>query len=178
MRQLLDYPFLQPFLALLVIWALCSLVVKAANPKATGLLAPSLIVLGYGFLGMSIGIVAGNSRSDVVSGVLTGVFALYAGLVVYMYGKEAKDSQKLLAGLALVVVPFTLAYGFHTGATYRLEGEARAKEREQWFAKDMEQWKTDLAVYSEAQKKLIASGAFRVSDSTNAKPQPTTASHP
>ena len=151
------YPFLNAYLLVIGLWLLSLLIQRAVRRRSKEQPMGELYLpaLGFAILGLSLGIIVGNSRDPVVEAAITGLMTIYGGFVVYIFGKDAKPAQRQLAGVALILLPIALAYGVHLGASYRIVGEGEIKKRDQWLEKDLAEYKTDLELYKYAQEQLL-----------------------
>ena len=135
-----DFPYFR-FLLLIwgiyvVIYLIC--VLFASNRRNIAI----NLVIGFGVisLGFVTGVIMGNNRNPISDSIMSSVFTLLGGVVVYMFAQKNTDNEqigksridlstfinnenKLLVGLVLILFPVSLLYGSHIGAAFRLEND-------------------------------------------------------
>ena len=109
----------------------------------------SLIVMS--FLGLTIGVLAGNSRAPVMDSVIPAVLTFLSGFLFYIFSSSKFNQRKnqiLLSALSLIIF---LMIGSWSGSVNRLESENQEKAWE----KELLLYKTDLKLYEYKQQKII-----------------------
>lgn len=130
---------------------------KVFKLKFNGVNYIGFIAAGFGFLGLTIGILTGGSRQPVVQVLIPVIPTIFGGLVTYVfYNKEYNNPMNQKAAIAsLLFISFGLITGAEVSAHYRMKTEWADKESEEYYKEKFEQFKTDLKVYEwEKQKEL------------------------
>jgi predicted neutral ceramidase superfamily lipid hydrolase len=103
-------------IATLIIWGgYLAAMRRQAKPQSI------LIIFGFCSLGLTVGVLTGDSGAQVISTVLPAVLSLVGGLAVYLIGKESKDS--LIVAPSIAALSFTLLLGALIGANNRNTAE-------------------------------------------------------
>lgn len=120
-------------LVTLIIWVgYRSAAHKSGKPESM------LIIFGFCSLGLTVGVLAGDSGEQVISTVLPAVLSLVGGLAVYLIGREAKDAYIVAASIA--ALSFTLLLGAVIGANNRIA--------------EKDQYQAQINIQEKAQKTL------------------------
>jgi hypothetical protein len=135
-----DFPYLKFLLLIwlvyLVIFFLCVLFTRNKKHVVINL------IIGFGIisLGFVTGAIMGNNRNPISDSVMSSVFTLLGGIVVYMFAQKntensktnktkeamemlADNENKFLVALVLILFPVSLLYGSHVGASFRLQND-------------------------------------------------------
>jgi hypothetical protein len=137
-----DFPYLKFLLVIwvvyVIIFLLCALFVRNKKNIVINLITG----LGLISLGFTTGAIMGNNRNPISDTIMSSVFTLLGGIVVYMFAQNnssndhesksqssitvlANNENRLLVGLVLILFPLSLLYGGNVGARFRLENEYR-----------------------------------------------------
>lgn len=170
--QLGSFPFWREYTIVagywLLAWLALSLRARARDGRGAAAFHPQsvLLLLGLSVLGLTIGLMVGNSRNPAVAAAISAVLAVYGGFTGYLFTRNRE--QGLVASLGLIGFTICVEYGTQTGAAFRVIGEDQAKQLEVWYQKDMANYQAQLDVWK-------ASMATQHADAASPAPGPAAA---
>ena len=176
MIEVFNFPYYKYYLFIFLLLGLLSLGVKLVNNRYLKIELINfliLAILGFCNLGLTIGLLVGNSRESVMNVVISSILTLIGVMSVYLFTGKTKDDTKVtgndkfkyvLISSILIFFPLSLMYGVHIGSTLRIENIQYEKEIEVWFQqelnniqknsdKDLERYKKQLEI--EKEKEII-----------------------
>lgn len=125
-------PYVLVLIILLALFIIASILLVIFKKKLEG--TPFLFVagLGFSFLGLTIGILVGNSRESAVNTCITASLTLLGAFIAYLYTKEAATNNvqkrlllrnNLISMISLLLFPPSLLYGTVIGSENRVDNE-------------------------------------------------------
>lgn len=99
------------------------------------------VSLAMSVLGLALGILAGNSRTPVVDGLLTSAMTVFGAVSMYLFAKGTRRTR-LLSIAAIAAFALTTVWGAHIGASMRFAVEMELRQFTQ--AQDKRRLELDL----------------------------------
>jgi len=118
------------------------------------------LMLGFSFIGMTLGLLTGLSVNPVVHAVIPALLTFLTGITAYLFIKKDFDpANRRMAVTSLVFITLFLVYGLEVGSKIRAMSELENRRIEQIYQKDLEKYKYELKAYElelklEYQRKL------------------------
>lgn len=126
------YSFISPFINTFLILGSMYLVLFL-NKKRTNMIGMFfLLALGISWLGITVGIFAGNSREPAVNTIISSALTLIGGLLVFLFDKKSKDKSPdtsipqnsfIPLIICLLLLPINMLYGAVIGSHCRANAE-------------------------------------------------------
>lgn len=88
------------------------------------------VLFAISCFGITVGILAGNSRAPIADTVISTVLAVYGGLAAYWFTKTA-GMNRVITSLSLIVFSVLVLYGIHVGALQRVKSEKEQRHFEE-----------------------------------------------
>ena len=112
------------------------------------LVLPAMVMA---IIGLTIGLLAGNSRASIMDSVIPAVLTFLSGFIFFVFSSsKMTDRKKLILVSSLSFVVF-LMVGTWSGASNRM----LADNNERAWQKELLLYTTDLEVYKYKQEKLV-----------------------
>jgi hypothetical protein len=162
MSVYMGYYFLVALYVLLIYFIIRSIgiITRKLNIKISmfdGLSDSYLLILGFSYIGMTLGLLTGLSLNPVVQAVIPSLLTFMTGLTAYIFINketeqnttkyEAQQKNQKMAVTALIFVSVLLMYGLEIGSKIRAKSELESKRIEQIYTKDLERYKYELLRY-------------------------------
>jgi hypothetical protein len=106
------------------------------------------LLLGFAYIGMTLGLLTGLSINPVVHAVIPALLTFLTGLTAYIFiKKDFEQANRKIAVSSLVFITLFLVYGLEVGSKIRAESEMESRRIDQIFQKDLEKYKHELKAY-------------------------------
>ena len=106
------------------------------------------LLLGFAYIGMTLGLLTGLSINPVVHAVIPALLTFLTGLTAYIFiKKDFEQANRKIAVSSLVFITLFLVYGLEVGSKIRAKSEMESRRIEQIFQKDLEKYKHELKAY-------------------------------
>lgn len=119
------------------------------------------LMLGFAYIGMTLGLLTGLSVNPVVHSVIPALLTFLTGLTAYIFIKKDFDlTNRKTAVSSLIFITIFLVYGLEVGSKIRIKSELENRRIEHIYQKDMEKYKYELKAYEmelrlDYEKKLL-----------------------
>ena len=106
------------------------------------------LMLGFAFIGMTLGLLTGLSVNPVVHAVIPALLSFLTGLTAYIFiKKDFELSNRKIAATSLIFITLFLVYGLEVGSKIRIKSELENRRIEHIYQKDLEKYKYELKAY-------------------------------
>lgn len=85
-----------------------------------------IVLSAFLFLGLTIGILSGASRTPVMHATIPALLGFLGGGATYLYSKD-KIRETIIAAVGIVLLSISVVYGSHVGSKIRWEAESIEK---------------------------------------------------
>lgn len=151
MPSIIDFPYLKYYcfvsLVYIIIYTLINLFKKGFEFSP---LQKSMYFLLYGIsvLGLTIGLIAGNSRGNIAGVIVSSVLTLIGGVIAFSFIKSYNNSNNevvieqpkienlILVSLLAFSISLSTIYGLHIGSKLRVVNERVDMKNQLWFLKE------------------------------------------
>lgn len=105
-----------------------------------------LFLTGVTFLttGFTIGLLSSLSRTSASEAMIPAALTFISGFFAYMIKKDEVFFSKITSFVSVLAFCMSLLYGAEIGSHHRNEYEKQQKEEEQWYKKELEEFKNSL----------------------------------
>lgn len=146
--------FFYYYLGTFIFWTIIFIGIRIFSKKGKkeiNLLNSFLIALGFSFLGLTIGIILGLSKSPLGEVIISTIFTLIGGVSIYLFaGKDnqffQKENQRHVSML-LIGISLFLVVGMENATMERVRAESLIKQQDLTIKKEMERYKMELREY-------------------------------
>ncbi len=106
------------------------------------------LMLGFSYIGMTLGLLTGLSVNPVVHSVIPALLTFLTGLTAYIFIKKDFDlTNRKMAVSSLIFITIFLVYGLEVGSKIRIKSELENRRIEHIYQQDMEKYKYELKAY-------------------------------
>lgn len=128
------------------------------NRYKFGLFILFLISFGFSCLGVTAGILVGNSREAAVNSTITAILTLVGILAGYLFTKDSQtinpstalNNSIYIPLISLTIFPISLLYGVSIGAANRVEVEVLELKNKINIDLQTKKFESDLKVYEDS----------------------------
>ncbi len=110
----------------------------------------ALLLLSMAFLGFTVGVLAGNSRTAATDSLISLFVAVFGGILVYLQAKGG-DIKDASTALSLIILCVLTSYGVHVGANFRAFNQLEERS----YQEQLLEYKMKLSLEEYRQRKLI-----------------------
>jgi len=155
----IDFPFFPYFFWTLLCWSIVGLLLyclasRQSKARAMLYMYGVLALAGLSVLGLSVGLMVGNSRSPAVHAAISSVLTFLGAFTVYVMGTRRRFAR-VLSALVLIVFPVFVTYGTYVGSRSRVDFEEYERREALRNSQILEEYKTDLSIYRYEQQRRI-----------------------
>jgi len=160
MPSIIDFPYIKYYcfvsLIYIIIYALISLL-KGKFTFSNLHKAMYFLLYGISILGLTIGLIAGNSRGNIAGVIVSSVLTLIGGVIAFSFIKsysnnnneivieQPKIENLILVSLLAFSISLSTIYGLHIGSKLRIINERIDMNNNLWFLK--EKLKIEKTIY-------------------------------